>query len=365
MNNQNLEIIFKNYIEKFDLMNDPEHDETYKWEAIQHFKDHWDIDAEDFGTMFKIAVKATFNLINNSIVQPTNGIVELAKFETETVRDLFKVLYSDDQGDLDTRQKRIDDFVSQSNLLLEKYAPGKWKFKQDTRTAIFYLNLKYPDDNFIYKASQTSAFSRCVEYGNEIGGGQSFKLKHYYFLCEWLVEELKKAPEILAIHQRRYTRGIWPDEKLHILAYDIVYCAVHYNLYLNTVIKPRDKKSLIDHEKQQQIVSVQQKISEIQSQLDEVQDQLSQFEHLSFNFQKVKHKHFGEGEVIAQNDEVLTIRFANVEKKLVLPNIIVNGMLVTEDPEMTEHYMQMDELKKKEQQLNIQIKVLEIELPKL
>lgn len=27
-------------------------DEKYKWEAIKHFQDNWDIDAENFGDMF-------------------------------------------------------------------------------------------------------------------------------------------------------------------------------------------------------------------------------------------------------------------------------------------------------------------------
>lgn len=362
MNNENLQIIFRNYIDKFDLMNDPEHDETYKWEAIQHFQDHWDIDAEDFGAMFKTAVKATYNLINNSIVQPTNGIVELAKFETETVRELFKALYGDDQGDLVNRQNRIDDFVSQSNLLLEKYAPGKWKFKQDTRTAIFYLNLKDPDDNFIYKASQTSTFARCVEYGNEIGGGQSFRLNHYYFLCNWLVEELRKAPDVLAEHQKRFDRRIWPDEQLHILAYDIIYCAVNYGLYQNTVIKPRDKKGLIDHAKQQRMRDIEPQLIEIQSQLDAVQEELAQFEHLSFNNLEVQHKRFGEGKVLAQEKAILTIQFAEGEKRLVLPDIFVNQTTLAEDPEIIEYYLQMHELLKKEQQLRIQVQALEIEM---
>lgn len=30
-------------------------DEKYKWEAVKHFQDHWNIDAENFGDMFKIA----------------------------------------------------------------------------------------------------------------------------------------------------------------------------------------------------------------------------------------------------------------------------------------------------------------------
>ena len=27
-------------------------DEMYKWKAVRHFQDHWDIDATDFGDMF-------------------------------------------------------------------------------------------------------------------------------------------------------------------------------------------------------------------------------------------------------------------------------------------------------------------------
>lgn len=43
----------------------PEHweDEKYKWEAVKHFQDNWDIEAENFGTMFKKATDKTFNLI--------------------------------------------------------------------------------------------------------------------------------------------------------------------------------------------------------------------------------------------------------------------------------------------------------------
>ena len=364
MNSENLQIIFKNYVEKFDLMNDPKHDETYKWEAVQHFQDHWDIQVDDFGSMFKTAVKATDNLINNGVVQPTNGIVELAKHEPDTVRSLFQVLYEDDQGDLIVRQKRIDEFVSTANLLLEKYAPGKWKFAQNTRTAIFYLSLKDPDENYIYKASQTSMFARCVEYGNEIGSGQSFKLQHYYFLCDWLVNELRNAPVVLEAHQKRFDRRIWPDEKLHILAYDIIYCAVSYGLYENTVIKSRDKKGQIDHERQQQACVIQPQLFEIQSQLDAVQEQLSQFDHLSFSNLKVQHKRFGEGKVLAQEGAILTIKFSDGEKRLVLPDVFVNQTMLTEDPDIVEHYLQMNELQKSERQLRIQAQALEIEMSK-
>ena len=79
MNTENLNKLIDNYIASFDIINNEEHQEYYKWEAVKHFKDNFDIDAPDFATMFKESVKLTYNLINNRIVQPTNGIVKLAE----------------------------------------------------------------------------------------------------------------------------------------------------------------------------------------------------------------------------------------------------------------------------------------------
>ena len=36
------------------------HVEDFKWEAAQHFHDHWNIDAADFGEMFKEATAKVF-----------------------------------------------------------------------------------------------------------------------------------------------------------------------------------------------------------------------------------------------------------------------------------------------------------------
>ena len=68
-------IIWKNMI----LLNDAEHDEIYKWNAVNHFQKYWDLDTDEFGEMFKQAMEKSFNLINNGIVQPTSGIVFLCK----------------------------------------------------------------------------------------------------------------------------------------------------------------------------------------------------------------------------------------------------------------------------------------------
>ena len=37
--------------------------ERFKWQAVQHFQTHWDIDAPDFGAMFEKATAKTQNLL--------------------------------------------------------------------------------------------------------------------------------------------------------------------------------------------------------------------------------------------------------------------------------------------------------------
>lgn len=57
MNKDNLEQLIHNYMEKYDLLNDAEHDEIYKWNAVNHFQKYWDLDTDEFGEMFKQARK--------------------------------------------------------------------------------------------------------------------------------------------------------------------------------------------------------------------------------------------------------------------------------------------------------------------
>ncbi|MBS5131457.1 MAG: hypothetical protein KHZ01_13525 [Lachnospiraceae bacterium] len=51
INTEKLKPILEGYKAYF-----PQHweDEKYKWEAVRHFQDHWDIEAEDFEEIFTI-----------------------------------------------------------------------------------------------------------------------------------------------------------------------------------------------------------------------------------------------------------------------------------------------------------------------
>mgnify|MGYP000994314647 FL=1 len=43
-------------------------DEKYKWEAVKCFQDNWNIDAPNFGDMFRIATDKTDNLLTSGYV---------------------------------------------------------------------------------------------------------------------------------------------------------------------------------------------------------------------------------------------------------------------------------------------------------
>src|SRR5699024_5671913 len=75
INTEKLKPILEGYKAYF-----PQHweDEKYKWEAVQHFQDHWDIEAENFGDMFKQATEKTFNLLASGYSYPRTMITNFA-----------------------------------------------------------------------------------------------------------------------------------------------------------------------------------------------------------------------------------------------------------------------------------------------
>ena len=128
----------------------PEHwkNEQYKWEAVKHFQDNWDIEAEDFGAMFKKATEKAGNLLGSAHSYPRGMILEFAKADNEAVRQMFIKLY-DESVDL---SERIETFVNTSEELRIKYNDGTWNnHYQNTNAISVYLWLRCPDKYYIYK----------------------------------------------------------------------------------------------------------------------------------------------------------------------------------------------------------------------
>ncbi|MPM70565.1 hypothetical protein SDC9_117520 [bioreactor metagenome] len=67
-------------------------DEKYKWEAVKHFQDNWDINATDFVSMLEASTAKTGNLLPASYYFSRAMIIRFAQADEEAVRAMF-ILY--------------------------------------------------------------------------------------------------------------------------------------------------------------------------------------------------------------------------------------------------------------------------------
>ena len=123
-------------------------DERYKWEAVQHFQRYWDIEATNFGEMFKEATAKTYNLLASGYVYPRKMILEFAKIDDEAVRQMFRNLF-DESHDL---AERVAAFQVSAEEIRMAHDDGSWRnHYQNTNAISTYLWLRYPDRYYIYK----------------------------------------------------------------------------------------------------------------------------------------------------------------------------------------------------------------------
>lgn len=142
-------------------------DEEYKWVAVKHFQDNWDIDAEDFSAMFTEATSEHYNLLDSRMYFPIGMIERFAGVEKERTREMFRVLF-DESKDL---TERIKFFWDEAESIREN---GKETWKnhyQDLHAVSVYLTFMYPNKYFIYKNTE---LRKCI---NALGDDFSFPWK--------------------------------------------------------------------------------------------------------------------------------------------------------------------------------------------
>ena len=345
MNLERLNKIINVYIANFDLINNEEHFENMKWRAIYHFKKYFEMNATNFYEMFKEAMSMSGIIINNGTVQPVNGILKLISHEEDTMRGLFTMLYEDDGGDLDKRQDKIERFVEETNKLLEKYERGKWKYKQDFRSVLAYLTFYKPEENYLYKSSQCQPFFRYLEYGEEIGYGQYFKLSRYYRMCDEVRHALSKHPDLMQIHETRWSKVKNPEDDLHILVFDIIYCSIVYEFYEHQKYNKIIRKSKFDLEQEllaEKYESIRTEMGSLEAELVNAQAMLDEIPEINIEGQNVKHRMFGKGLVTKQTGSYIEVTFANKISKFVITTAFIGGFLSSEDASVLERCKQFE-----------------------
>ena len=215
---ERLKPILEGYKKYFPSNFDGANNEKYKWEAVKHFQDNWDLEAENFGDMFKIATEKTYNLLTSGYVYPRGMIIRFAEADDEATRSMFWDLF-DESKDLSLR---VENFQIAAETLRVKYGDGTWNnHYQNTNSISTYLWLRYPDKYYIYKYElfRAAAKELSSDYSpkrngsveNMIGGFQM-----YDEICQAIIDD----GEIPAMVEDALTPTCYPDPEMKTTTID-------------------------------------------------------------------------------------------------------------------------------------------------
>lgn len=209
----------------------PKHckDELYKWGAVKHFQDHWDIEAENFGEMFKEATAKTYNLLASGYAYPRAMILEFANADDEATRAMFRALY-DEKRDL---AERADEFIAASENMRQKYGAESWRSHyQGINPVSTYLWLRYPDKYYIYKYEVFRAVAK--ELDSDFiprRTGTTDNLIQGFRMYDEICEAVKADPSIREMIEKELTPGCYPDPELKTATMDVGFYLTRF--YLN------------------------------------------------------------------------------------------------------------------------------------
>lgn len=215
--------ILQAYAAKFD---DIAPQEQYKWEAVQHFQKHWNLDAEDFPGMLERCLEPTANLLTARNYYPRGMINQLSRDAPEMMRTAFRLLL-DESAPL---AERLRDFRQYARELTDLVlAPEKADY-QDPRACSVYLTLRYPERYGFFM------FSVHKEAANQLGfepspkKGDLANLEHWTTMLREITAELHSGAheDLLARHHARLTDGCYQSDRELILAQDVAYAIRNY-----------------------------------------------------------------------------------------------------------------------------------------
>lgn len=207
--NEKIQALISNYI-RF-LQEKPSNpDEVYKWQAIEHFEQHWDINAPDFYEMFKEAFRKKDNLVD---YRPFGILEALGENYPTKLKELLGIVYGAD--DFYTKLGKCRTFTENVIDDLKEKSNTNFSTKIDERTLSFLLTLKFPNEYTFYKRD---IYTKLCEYLGEV----SRKERKYEHFIELLTEITTyfNNPELRQLTSNFIPKGF--DEPL-LLAQDIVY----------------------------------------------------------------------------------------------------------------------------------------------
>ena len=193
--------------------------ELYKWEAVKHFQDNWDLDAEDFATMLSRSLSKTANLLASMSNFPRKVIIQLAERFSKEVKSLFLELF-DETKEL---KGRIDSFAVGIDELYSKWEDkdGKNHF-HNLNVISTYLWLRSPSKYYIFKPSVAKRMFEGLRNEN-IKTNKSDAVIKTYELFDSISAVLCNDEELKGMFAATLTNNCYPDTLLKTATTDFAY----------------------------------------------------------------------------------------------------------------------------------------------
>jgi 5-methylcytosine-specific restriction protein B len=197
--------------------NQIDNEERYKWIAVRHFQNNWDIAAPNFADMLERAFSKHINLLDVGVARPLGVLVFFAKREPETARSLFSMLYDE----IEPLEGRISGFMSGVDLFVSKMKQedANWKSTfQDQHAVSVYLTFRFPENYYIYKYNVLKAVAPF--FGIELTAD---RLTTFWQMCDAIREVAVADEELTLMSHNRLNNDCYQDPNNRMLAMDIAY----------------------------------------------------------------------------------------------------------------------------------------------
>lgn len=221
MNTKEITSYIEEYKKNIDWINSQE---IYKWHAIKHFQDNFDINSQDLYSNLEVSLSKASNLLDSGYYYPKRMLLANVQKTPEKIRSLFQYLFNEELDILE----RIQVFHSElKSLNKENFGYDKNDY-QDHRAIIVYLTLNYPERYFLYKFKMFKDFTSTINFPYTPIRGRIENIGQYLNICELIRNEIEKDNELIGIHESRLDKNCYRDKRHNVLTQDFIYAVVRY-----------------------------------------------------------------------------------------------------------------------------------------
>lgn len=192
--------------------------ERFKWEAIQHFQTHWDLEAPYIEAMITQAMEKSHKMLIAARFFPLGMLEGFSRREPETMRTMFRTLFDESQP----VEKRIAYFMEKSEETVKKYWYAGAQHYQHANPISIYLWLRYPDKYYIYKFTEFLDVAKALDSDFvPKRGDNEHNLINGFRMYDEIAAALAEDQELVQMMQRALTPDCYPDTALRTLTVDV------------------------------------------------------------------------------------------------------------------------------------------------